>query len=165
MSLRTRLTVIVAVIVAVAVVGGAYAAQVSAKQALRDETDKFLHDRAAGFVQQPPGDLGGDFGGAPTDSDDQHRGRYFEFDAVQQTIDRNGTVTNTLPGQPSLPIDAEDRAIASHAVVVALPRRDRRRHRVPHDHRVVDATAARCRSPARCRRPTTCSTCCATGWC
>ena len=114
MSLRTRLTVIVAVIVAVAVVGGAYAAQVSAKQALRDETDKFLHDRAAGFVQQPPGDLGGDFGGAPTDADDHHRGRYFEFDAVQQTIDSDGNVTNTLPGQPSLPIDAADRAIASH---------------------------------------------------
>ena len=114
MSLRTRLTVIVAVIVAVAVVGGAYAAQVSAKQALQNETDKFLHDRAAGFVQQPPGDLGGDFGGAPSDPDDQHRGRFFEFDAVQQTIDANGTVTNTLPGQPSLPIDAVDRAIASH---------------------------------------------------
>jgi len=111
-SLRTRLTVIVAVIVAVAVVGGAYAAQVSAKQALRDETDKFLHDRAAGLVQQPSGDFGGTFGGAPNDHDDHGR-RLFDYDAVQQTIDRNGTVTNTLPGQPSLPIDAQDRAIAA----------------------------------------------------
>ncbi len=109
-SLRTRLTVIVAVIVAVAVVGGAYAAQLSARNALRDETDKFLRERASGIVQRPPGD-NGDFGGAPTDLDDDH-GRYFEFDAIQQTIDRNGTVTNSLPGQPSLPIDAEDRAIA-----------------------------------------------------
>jgi len=112
-SLRTRLTLTVAAIVAVAVIGGAYAAQYSAKQALNDETDKFLHDRAAGFVQQRPGDLGGDFGGAPSDSDDKQRRPYFEFDAVQQTIDRNGTVTNTLPNQPSLPIDAKDRAIAS----------------------------------------------------
>ncbi len=112
MTLRTRLTFTVAAIVAVAVIGGAYAAQYSAKQALRDETDKFLRERAAGFVQQRPGDLGGDFGGAPTDRDDQNR-RFFEFDAVQQTIDRNGTITNTLPGQPSLPIDAGDRAIAS----------------------------------------------------
>ena len=113
MSLRTRLTLTVAAIVAVAVIGGAYAAQYSAKQALNDETDKFLHDRAAGFVQQRPSDLGGDFGGAPTDSDDKQQRPHFEFDAVQQTIDRDGTVTNTLPGQPSLPIDAADRAIAS----------------------------------------------------
>ena len=105
MSLRTRLTVIVAVIVAVAVVGGAYAAHVSTQNALRDETDKFLHDRAAGFVRQPPSDLGGDFGGAPTDEDD-HDGRFFEFDAIQQTIDRNGNVTNSLPNQSPLPIDA-----------------------------------------------------------
>jgi two-component system sensor histidine kinase MprB len=32
---------------------------------------------------------------------------------VQQIIDRNGNVTDTLPGQPSLPIDAGDRAIAA----------------------------------------------------
>ncbi len=113
MSLRSRLTVIVAVIVAVAVVGGAWAAQVSARNALRDETDKFLHDRAAGFVQQPPNNLGGDFGAPRGDDPDDHHGPYFEFDAVQQTIDLNGKVTNSLPGQPSLPIDAQDRAIAA----------------------------------------------------
>ena len=82
MSLRTRLTVIVAVIVAVAVVGGAYAAHVSAQHALNEETDKFLRDRAAQFVHQPPRDLGGDFGGAPTDPDDGQR-RYYQFDAIQ----------------------------------------------------------------------------------
>ncbi|MDQ1430174.1 MAG: two-component system, OmpR family, sensor histidine kinase MprB [Actinomycetota bacterium] len=113
MSLRTRLTLTVAAIVAVAVIGGAYAAQYSARQALRDETDKFLRDRVATFVQQRPGNLGGDFGGAPTDGDDTHKLPYFEFDAVQQTIDAQGNVTNKLPGQPSLPIDAQDRAIAS----------------------------------------------------
>jgi two-component system, OmpR family, sensor histidine kinase MprB len=112
-SLRTRLTFTVAAIVAVAVVGGAYAAQYSAKRALRDETDKFLRERTAGFVQQSPGDLGGDFGGAPRDADDNQQRPYFEFDAVQQLIDRNGNVTNTLPGQPPLPIDTGDRAIAS----------------------------------------------------
>jgi two-component system, OmpR family, sensor histidine kinase MprB len=109
MSLRTRLTVIVAVIVAVAVVGGAYAAQLSAQHALRDETDKFLRDRAAGIVSQPPDN--GHFGG-PSDGDRDNHGRLYEFDALQQTIDRDGNVTNTLPGQPSLPIDTEDRQIA-----------------------------------------------------
>jgi two-component system sensor histidine kinase MprB len=112
-SLRTRLTVIVAVIVAVAVVGGAWAAQVSARNALRDETDKFLRDRATGIVEHPPGG-NGDFGGAPTDGDDDGNHRpYFEFDALQQIIDRDGNVTDTLPGQPSLPIDPQDRAIAA----------------------------------------------------
>jgi two-component system sensor histidine kinase MprB len=111
-SLRTRLTLTVAAIVAVAVIGGAYAAQYSAKQALRAETDKFLRDRVATVVQQRPGDLGGDFGGAPTDGDHSHQPS-FAFDAVQQTIDAKGNVTNKLPGQPSLPIDAQDRAIAS----------------------------------------------------
>jgi two-component system sensor histidine kinase MprB len=111
-SLRTRLTVIVAVIVAVAVVGGAWAAQVSARNALLDQTDKFLHDRARSIVQQPQGALGGDFG-APHGDGDDHQGPSFSFDALQQTIDRNGKVTNTLPGQPALPIDAQDRAIAA----------------------------------------------------
>jgi two-component system sensor histidine kinase MprB len=114
MSLRTRLTVIVAVIVAVAVVGGAYAAHVSAQHALNDETDKFLRDRASGFVEHPPPNFGADFGGAPTDTDGDE-GRYFQFDAVQQTIDRNGTVTNSLPNQPTLPVDAGDRGIARGA--------------------------------------------------
>jgi two-component system sensor histidine kinase MprB len=112
-SLRTRLTAIVAVIVAVAVVGGAYAAQLSAKNALRDETDKFLRERASGIVQRPPGETG-DFGGAPThDNDGDNHRPSFEFDAVQQIIDRQGNVTDSLPGQPSLPVGAEDRAIAS----------------------------------------------------
>jgi two-component system sensor histidine kinase MprB len=109
-SLRTRLTVIVAVIVAAAVVGGAYAAHVSAQHALNQETDKFLHDRAAGFVQHPIPDHGG-FGGFPSD-DDEGNGRYFQFDAVQQIIDRAGTVTNVLPNQPALPVDASDREVA-----------------------------------------------------
>ncbi len=110
MSLRTRLTVIVAVIVAVAVVGGAYAAHVSTQHALNDETDRFLRDRAAGIVAQPPNN--GDFGGAPNDNDHDNHGRLFEFDAVQQTIDGDGNVTNSLPNQPALPIDAQDRALA-----------------------------------------------------
>jgi two-component system sensor histidine kinase MprB len=108
MSLRTRLTLIVAVIVAVAVVGGAYAAHLSTQHALNQETDKFLRDRAASFVRQPPAD-DDDFG-APSR---QNHGPYFAFDAVQQTIDPDGTVTNSLPDQPKLPIDDADRALAS----------------------------------------------------
>jgi two-component system sensor histidine kinase MprB len=114
MSLRTRLTLIVAVIVAVAVVGGAYAAQVTAHDALQNETDKFLHERASDIASRPPDSAGG-FTGAPADNDDGNRRPSFEFDAIQQTIDRNGAITNSLPGQAALPIDATDRAIARAA--------------------------------------------------
>jgi two-component system sensor histidine kinase MprB len=114
-SLRTRLTVIVAVIVAVAAIGGAWAAHVSARDALRDETDKFLRERASGIVGRPSGGNDG-FGNAPTDDDGDNHRPSFEFDALQQIIDRNGNVVDTLPGQPSLPIDATDRAVASKPV-------------------------------------------------
>jgi two-component system sensor histidine kinase MprB len=111
MSLRTRLTVIVAVIVAVAVVGGAYAAHLSAQHALNQETDKFLRERAAGFVQHPAPN-GGPFGGFAGGDNDDGNGRYFQFDAVQQIIDSTGKVTGSLPNQPTLPVDASDKAIA-----------------------------------------------------
>ncbi len=137
MSLRTRLTLTVAAIVAIAVVCGAYAAQISAKDALRNETDKFLRERAAPFTTQGPGDFGGQataaqFGGANSggansggansgganphgdDPDDDGPGKYFDFDAVQQTIDSSGKVTASLGDQPKLPIDAQDRAIAAN---------------------------------------------------
>jgi two-component system, OmpR family, sensor histidine kinase MprB len=123
-SLRTRLTLIVAAIVAVAVVGGAYAAQYSANQALRSETDKFLRDRAAPFTTQGTGSFVGDFndgnGLSPAPDDRAHggdaddgRGKYFDYDAVQQVIDAAGNVTASIPGQPALPVDSQDRTIAS----------------------------------------------------
>jgi two-component system sensor histidine kinase MprB len=143
MTLRTRLTVIVAVIVAVAVVGGAYAAHVSAQHALDEETDKFLRERAAGFSQRPPDNGGGYFPG-PNDFDGDD-GRFFQFDAVQQTIDRDGTVTNSLPNQPKLPVDAADRAIARDGGDARL--RDV----------TVDGENYRMITVG-CRRPTTCST-------
>ena len=91
------------------VVGCAYAAHVSTQHALDAETDTFLRDRAASFVRQPPAD-NDDFG-AP--SRRQNHGPYFASDAVQQILDPDGTVTNSLPDQPQLPIDDADRALAS----------------------------------------------------
>ncbi|MFI5053849.1 MAG: ATP-binding protein [Acidimicrobiia bacterium] len=125
MNLRTRLTLTVAAIVAVAVVGGAYAAQYSANQVLRSETDKFLRDRAAPFTSQGPGTFGGNFNPGSGGSDnggpgpggggdaDDGRGKFFDYDAVQQVINAGGIVVASIPGQPALPIDAQDRTIAS----------------------------------------------------
>jgi two-component system sensor histidine kinase MprB len=128
-NLRTRLTLTVAAIVAVAVVGGAYAAQYSASQALRNETDKFLRDRAAPFTSIGPGSFPGDFahggggaggnggggagGAAPAPDADDGRAKYFDYDAVQQLVNARGAVTASIPGQPGLPVDDQDRAIAA----------------------------------------------------
>jgi two-component system sensor histidine kinase MprB len=132
MSLRAKLTLTVAAIVAVAVFGGAYAAHVSAGNALRDETDKFLSQRAAEFVARPPGPGFGGSGSTtsttpPTATtvappaggehqehdDDEGPGRYFDYDAVQQRVSTDGTVTQFTTAQPKLPLDANDRSIAS----------------------------------------------------
>jgi two-component system sensor histidine kinase MprB len=131
MSLRTKLTLTVAAIVAVAVFGGAYAAHYSAGNALRDEIDKFLALRAAEFVARPPGT---GFSNAPAaDStssttsttapapnrepgeheEEEGPGRYFDYDAVQQRVDAGGVVTQFAATQPKLPVDAHDRTIAS----------------------------------------------------
>src|ERR1700704_1465504 len=113
MSLRTRITFGVAVIVALAVVGGAYAAHYTTAQALRSETDKFLRERATSITGRSSDDFHGDLGGAPTPDADDGQGRYFDYDAVTQVIDGAGRVTASIPDQPALPTDAHDREIAA----------------------------------------------------
>ena len=115
MSLRTRLTLTVAAIVAVAVFGGAYAAQYSAKT--RSATRPTSSSRSAprsSRIRGPatsaakpthPDGGGANTGGADTgapprarhhgrahrsDHEDEGPGRYFDYDAVQQTIDAAG---------------------------------------------------------------------------
>jgi two-component system sensor histidine kinase MprB len=116
MTLRTRLTLAVAAIVAAAVVTGALASDLSTRRGLRAETDKFLLDRAERFAndgggpdlgrpERPgPGGPGGRDGGRPP---------LVEFDAVSQIINRQGVITSALADQPALPIDAQDIALAS----------------------------------------------------
>jgi two-component system sensor histidine kinase MprB len=118
MSLRTKLTLTVAAIVAVAVFGGAYAAHVSAGNALRDETDKFLRERAAGIVARPPSPTDQTTAISPGPSSneggdgDEGRGRYYDFDAVQQVVSADAVVTQFFSTQPKLPVDAGDKQIA-----------------------------------------------------
>jgi two-component system sensor histidine kinase MprB len=105
MSLRTRLTLIVAAIVALALAGGASAAWLATSNQLHGQVDRFLLDRVAAYVRSGPGDL--QFGG-----DREHGGGLVDFDAVTKVLDPAGNVFAAVPGQPPLPVDAGDRALA-----------------------------------------------------
>jgi two-component system sensor histidine kinase MprB len=123
MSLRTRLTVGVTVIVAAAVIGGAYASHYSTSRQLRAATDKFLVQRAERFKRGEPGGGGGD-GGHPPDGGappqlSGGRGPVAEFDAVTQILSTTGTIVSTTGGPP-LPVDAGDRALAAKEGAVRI---------------------------------------------
>jgi two-component system sensor histidine kinase MprB len=99
----------VAAIVAAAVFSGAFASHYYTNRQLRRETDRFLVERAQRF--QAPGVPRGGFTVPPLVI---QRGRppLVNFDAPTQLIDANGHVVTQLPGQPRLPVNAADRALA-----------------------------------------------------
>ncbi len=112
MSLRVRLAAIVAVTFAIVVVGSIYAAHVSASNALHNETDRFLTQRA-----HDPRVTSG-LNGFP-DRDDrfppppgaQREPEFADPDALVQFIRPNGTVA--VASNPAIPVDATDKAIAA----------------------------------------------------
>jgi two-component system sensor histidine kinase MprB len=114
MSLRLRLTLVVAVTFALVVVGCTYAAHVSAQDRLRAETDQFLLQRSARFAHTQPNQ----FPDSGKDGDDGHGSSggpaLSDPDAVVQILDADGDVHSSIAGQPALPIDAQDRALAAH---------------------------------------------------
>jgi two-component system sensor histidine kinase MprB len=115
-SLRIRLAIVVATTFAVVVVGCVYAAHVSAQRALQREADRFLVQRShspvftAGERDREPrfGDLNSPGEGLP------HGGPAFaEPDALVQLLDKNGDVARSFAGQPSIPVDQADKALAA----------------------------------------------------
>ncbi|HEX8770686.1 MAG TPA: HAMP domain-containing sensor histidine kinase [Acidimicrobiales bacterium] len=112
MNLRTRLTITVAAIVAVAIVVGAYAVLYSTKRELRSQVDMFLVARADRFARQPPGPPGRGPGGGGPARLGVDRGGLADFDAVVQVVDRNGRVVQSIADQPVLPLTAHDRDVA-----------------------------------------------------
>ena len=117
MTLRTRLTLAVAAIVAAAVAAGALAAHVSTRSELRGEVDAFLLERAERFARAPGGivDIGGQGPGGRPGRPGGERGNppLVELDAVTQVINRDGRITSSVTGEPALPIDAGDQQLAS----------------------------------------------------
>ncbi|HTK15831.1 MAG TPA: ATP-binding protein, partial [Acidimicrobiia bacterium] len=113
MNLRLRLTLVVAITFALVVVGCTYAAHVSARSRLRAETDQFLVTRADRFAHTP----GDDFpqNGGDGDEAGSHGGPSLsDPDAVVRILDSKGRVHSSIAGQPAIPIDRSDRALAEH---------------------------------------------------
>ena len=121
MTLRTRLTLIVVAVVAVAVIGGTYAAYLTTSRELRAEVDDFLAERVARLATAPPGALDDVLGPPPEDRDERDLGGngpdgdgpLVGLDAVTQVIDRDGQVVSAAEGQPPLPVSDRDREIAA----------------------------------------------------
>jgi two-component system, OmpR family, sensor histidine kinase MprB len=115
-NLRLRLTLVVAVTFALVVVGCTYAAHISASSRLSSETDHFLLQRSTRFANTPPGE----FPENDHDHDDDDVSTpgtgpaLADPDAVTQILDSQGRLHSSINGQPALPIDAADRAIAQH---------------------------------------------------
>ena len=98
MSLRVRLTLVVAATVALVVVGAVYAAHVSASRQLRSATDEFLQQRADRFAHVPSNgidDDGGDFRGG------SHGGPPLaDPDAITQILASDGTIAALATDAP-----------------------------------------------------------------
>ncbi len=111
MSLRLRLTLLVAVTFALVVVGCTYAAHLSASRGLRSEVDSFLLQRSARFTHTTPDHFGR--GGQDPDGDGNPGGPSLsDPDAIAQIIDATGRVIIYNIGQPILPTNTADRTLS-----------------------------------------------------
>jgi two-component system sensor histidine kinase MprB len=110
MTLRLRLTILVAAVVAGAVIAVAGVAHFIAAGELRARTDTLLLGRLHAFTEDASGTATADeFGEAPSGAPAE----LVEFDVVTQTLAANGAVDQPIEGQPDLPVSAADRALAA----------------------------------------------------
>ena len=111
MTLRARLSLLVALAVAVAVAAVAGAAYVSASREACGEIDAFLNQRAAALTALGAGGnrfpASREMGMAPLGVFD-----VFGPDSAFQAFDRSGEVVAYLRGGPALPISEDDLAVA-----------------------------------------------------
>jgi two-component system, OmpR family, sensor histidine kinase MprB len=110
MTLRLRLTILVAAVVAGAVIAVAGVAHFIAAGELRARTDTLLLGRLHAFTEDGSGTATSDgFGEAPSGAPAE----LVEFDVVTQTLAADGAVDQPIEGQPDLPVSAADRALAA----------------------------------------------------
>jgi two-component system, OmpR family, sensor histidine kinase MprB len=110
MTLRLRLTIVVAAVVAGAVIAVAGLAHYIAAGELRERTDTLLLDRLRAFTEDASATASpDDFGKLPSGAS----AALVEFDVVTQTLAADGAVVEAIEGQPHLPVAATDRALAA----------------------------------------------------
>jgi two-component system sensor histidine kinase MprB len=109
-TLRVRVAIAVAVIVAVAIAAAASVSYQGTSSGLREQVDGFLEARSQRFTQ---GDLTLDQLNLNTANGARPRLRFAEFDAVTQILDVSGNVSSFVTGEPQLPVDAVDVALAT----------------------------------------------------
>jgi two-component system sensor histidine kinase MprB len=107
-SLKWRLTLLIAGIVAIAIGVGALAAHFAAQSELQGSVDDFLRERAAGVVEDLRPEGRGD--GRPPARDGGASG-LLSPDAVIPVIIRSGTVVDSVAGAPTLPVDDSDKEL------------------------------------------------------
>ncbi|MEY2460936.1 MAG: two-component system, OmpR family, sensor histidine kinase MprB [Acidimicrobiaceae bacterium] len=108
MTLRVRVTIAVALIVAAAIAAAALLSYQGTNSGLRNQVDAFLAARADRFTQ-------GNLTLAQLDlntANGTRRPRFAEFDAVTQVLDSSGNVSGSVAGEPTLPVNAADVALA-----------------------------------------------------
>jgi two-component system sensor histidine kinase MprB len=108
-TLRVRVAIAVAVIVAVAVAAAALLSYQGTSSGLRQQVDTFLDARAQRFTQ---GNLTLQQLDLNTANGTRDRPRFAEFDAVTQILDASGNVSSSVAGEPSLPVNGVDVALA-----------------------------------------------------
>ena len=144
MSLRLRLTLVVAVTFALVVVGCTYAAHVSASRQLRSETDAFLVQRSTRFTHAAPGEIPARRTGRRRRRRSAAARRSPTPTRSRRSSTRTGRIVASINGQPTLPIDAGDRL----ARATRRPRCASANIKVERRH-VPDAHGRRCPTTAR----------------
>jgi two-component system sensor histidine kinase MprB len=108
-TLRFRVAVAVAVIVAAAIAAAALVSYQGTSSGLRDQVDQFLDARSQRFTQ---GNLTLDQLHLSAADSARRRVRFAEFDAVTQILDTSGAVSSSVAGEPELPVNPADVALA-----------------------------------------------------
>jgi two-component system sensor histidine kinase MprB len=109
-TLRFRVAIAVGVIVAIAITVAALLSYAGTSSGLRNQVDRFLDARSQRFTQ---GTLTLERLTLPAPDNAAGRLRFAEFDAVTQILGTNGAIAKSVAGEPRLPIDAADAALAS----------------------------------------------------
>jgi two-component system sensor histidine kinase MprB len=109
-TLRLRVGTAVGLIVAIAITAAALLSYAGTNSGVRNQIDLFLDARSQRFTQ---GNVTLDRLNLSAPDSGPARLRFAEFDAVTQILGRDGAVASSVPGEPRLPVNATEAALAT----------------------------------------------------